>query len=206
MKNASLAIMPLTSLVGFLDCEVHHSQTIRPLTAAGHFHMECMQKTSRRLVGWSHIHSSGEVYPTTISICTISALCFPASPKFKQGDDGSICGVCRRSCGLVCLNNSYERLTWTPPLQGSLLITLLYPYELCSRDVLCVIVKMLWVDIICAGWHGFLRRETEISAPRGFRFLMAPVKLVLAFFYLFSSRERLALNERISRSRGCRLG
>ena len=62
MKNASLAIMPLTFLVGFLDCEVLHSQTIGPLTAAGQFHMECMQKISRRLVGWSHIHSSGEVY------------------------------------------------------------------------------------------------------------------------------------------------
>ena len=86
MKNASLAIMPLTFLVGFLNCEVHHSQTIRPLTAAGHFHMECMQKTSRRLVGWSHIHSSGEVYLTTISICTISALCFPASPKFNASN------------------------------------------------------------------------------------------------------------------------
>lgn len=123
MKNASLAIMPLTFLVGFQDCEVLHSQTIGPLTAAGHFHMECMQKISRRLVGWSHIHSSGEVTerPSRFVPFCIVFPCFTQIQCFKQGDDGGICGVCRRSCGLVYLNNSYERLTWTPPLQGSLL-------------------------------------------------------------------------------------
>lgn len=69
-----------------------------------------------------------------------------------------------------------------------------------------MIVKMLWVDIICAGWHGFFETiNRNLSSP------WVPIpdgagKIGVGFFCPFSSRERLALNERISRSRGCRLG